>query len=286
MRTFKPTYLYIKTHNKTGLKYFGKTIEHPSTYPGSGLYWTRHLKIHGDDVTTEIYGYYIDPETLHQEAVAFSKNNNIVESKNWANLRPETGFTGGDTSDSFTNEARKKISERNKGVNNPQSKLTKSQVIEIYHSMNSPEELSTRYGVGTGQIFGIKRKIYYKDITASISGFPGQYTGKKKIRYIIPIDAVVDIFLKEETYDYFKKKYNASRQVVKNIKLRKVYKTETEGLVAAGSVKKYKLTNQDTVDIFRSCESNKNLASRYGVSVETIRNIKNGDSRKFFKDEF
>ena len=22
---FKPTYLYVKTHNKTGLKYFGKT---------------------------------------------------------------------------------------------------------------------------------------------------------------------------------------------------------------------------------------------------------------------
>ena len=102
----------------------------------------------------------------------------------------------------------------------------------------------------------------------------------------MPVNAVIDIFLKEETYEYFKKTYSASRQVVKNIKLRKAYKALTDGLGIAGSVKKYKLTNQDTVDIFKSKESNKILAVQYGVCVETIRNIKNGDSRKFFKDEF
>ena len=36
-------YLYKKTHNKTGLKYLGKTIsKDPYTYSGSGVYWTRH----------------------------------------------------------------------------------------------------------------------------------------------------------------------------------------------------------------------------------------------------
>lgn len=46
--------LYIKTHNITGLKYFGKTIKNPFKYKGSGKYWTRHLAIHGNDVTTEV----------------------------------------------------------------------------------------------------------------------------------------------------------------------------------------------------------------------------------------
>jgi hypothetical protein len=94
---FKPTYLYIKTHNTTGLKYFGKTITDPNTYKGSGTVWTRHIKKHGYDVTTEILGYYTDKQECLTAAVEFSNSNNIVESKEWANLRLET-LDGGDTS--------------------------------------------------------------------------------------------------------------------------------------------------------------------------------------------
>lgn len=32
MTEFLPTYLYIKTHNQTGLKYFGKTTKDPFKY--------------------------------------------------------------------------------------------------------------------------------------------------------------------------------------------------------------------------------------------------------------
>jgi hypothetical protein len=38
-------YLYVKTHNNTGMKYLGKTTKpDPHKYPGSGKRWTRHLK--------------------------------------------------------------------------------------------------------------------------------------------------------------------------------------------------------------------------------------------------
>ena len=38
------TKLYIKTHNKTGLRYFGKTVqEDVHGYKGSGKYWTSHM---------------------------------------------------------------------------------------------------------------------------------------------------------------------------------------------------------------------------------------------------
>ena len=37
-------YLYVKTHNKSGLKYLGKTIQNPFKYKGSGTYWLRHIK--------------------------------------------------------------------------------------------------------------------------------------------------------------------------------------------------------------------------------------------------
>jgi len=48
-------YLYVKTHNKTGLKYLGKTTnQDPHAYHGSGADWKTHLKEHGIDYTTEI----------------------------------------------------------------------------------------------------------------------------------------------------------------------------------------------------------------------------------------
>ncbi len=48
-------YLYVKTHNVTGLKYLGKTSRtNPHEYQGSGIYWRSHLKKHGKDCSTEI----------------------------------------------------------------------------------------------------------------------------------------------------------------------------------------------------------------------------------------
>ena len=54
----------------------------------------------------------------------------------------------------------------------------------------------------------------------------------------------------------------------------------------AGSVKKYKLTNQDTVDIYNSNLSLDELSLRYKINSETVRNIKNVHTRRFFKDEY
>lgn len=96
---FKPTYLYIKTHKKTGLKYFGKTIsKNPVNYRGSGIRWQQHLKEHGgsrSDITTEIIGYYTDELECRKAALEFSEKHNIVESTDWANLEPEDGTWGG-----------------------------------------------------------------------------------------------------------------------------------------------------------------------------------------------
>lgn len=99
MRTFKATYLYVKTHNKTGLKYFGKTTaSDPFAYRGSGTYWKRHIKQHGYDVTTTIIGYFDNEQECLATALAFSAHNNIVASDEWANFRVES-LDGGITMD-------------------------------------------------------------------------------------------------------------------------------------------------------------------------------------------
>lgn len=115
---FKPTYLYIKTHNKTGLKYFGKTIKDPFTYLGSGKYWRAHLRKHGFDITTVILGYFENESDCKTTALKFSQENNIVESREWANLIDEN--LGGGYNE-YAVEANKKRSYNGFGEINPAS---------------------------------------------------------------------------------------------------------------------------------------------------------------------
>ncbi len=126
MAEFKPTWLYLKQHNKTGLKYFGKTIKNPETYNGSGVYWSAHLKKHGNDVSTIWQKLFTNKEELTQYALKYSEQNNIVESTDYANLKPEDGLMGGDTG--ITAEGRKKISESSK--NRIQTEETKQKIKE------------------------------------------------------------------------------------------------------------------------------------------------------------
>ena len=116
---FKPTYLYVKTHNLTGLKYFGKTTaKDPYKYKGSGVRWINHLKKHGDNISTEILGYYTNKEECLKFALTFSKENNIIKSKFWANLKEESLDGGFDYINSTPEILSKYTKERRKYTNN------------------------------------------------------------------------------------------------------------------------------------------------------------------------
>lgn len=90
-------YLYVKQHSITGLKYFGRTISSdPFRYMGSGIYWNNHLNKHGKEhVRTICIWFFTDQEKCTKFALKFSKDNDIVKSKNWANLIDEDGLSGG-----------------------------------------------------------------------------------------------------------------------------------------------------------------------------------------------
>lgn len=114
MKQFKPTWLYIKQHNGTGLKYFGKTVSvDPLKYQGSGIVWTRHLKKYGNDVSTLWCHLFFNQQSLTEYAIDFSTKNNIVESPTWANLKIEDGLMGGSYGE-VSKETRLKISENSK----------------------------------------------------------------------------------------------------------------------------------------------------------------------------
>lgn len=95
-------YLYIKTHNKTGLKYLGHTSKQdPFSYKGSGVYWNNHLAKHGYDVTTEILKECSSKEEIREAGIYYSLLWDVVNAcdengnKSWANLIPEMGDGGG-----------------------------------------------------------------------------------------------------------------------------------------------------------------------------------------------
>lgn len=87
-------YLYIKQHRITTLKYFGATRKNPWKYNGSGTKWRSHLKKHGRFIDTLVVYQFDTPELCNEFALRFSRENNIVKSKEWANYIEEDAFGG------------------------------------------------------------------------------------------------------------------------------------------------------------------------------------------------
>lgn len=133
-------YLYKKTHNKTGLQYLGKTVsKDPYKYPGSGVYWSNHLAMHGNDVTTEILKECETEEELIQWGLYYSRLWNVVESKDWANLTEEAGPGG-----TWSAESRKKLSESTKTLLSqmtPEEKLARMKNSACKPDSYTPERI-------------------------------------------------------------------------------------------------------------------------------------------------
>ena len=95
--------LYVKTHNKTGLKYLGQTKRDPNSYNGSGSDWSEHLIQYGRDIRTEILLQTTNKTERNTQGRYYSTLWNIVGAmddfgnKIWANKIPETGGGGGNT---------------------------------------------------------------------------------------------------------------------------------------------------------------------------------------------
>ena len=99
-------YLYVKTHNKTGLKYLGKTSRTDyHIYKGSGKDWLNHLIQYGNDCSTEILKECRSKEEFNQWGRYYSNLWDVANSSEWANKIPETGG-GGNLSEETRNKLR------------------------------------------------------------------------------------------------------------------------------------------------------------------------------------
>lgn len=153
-------YLYIKQHAITGLKYFGKTdIKDPLKYNGSGTDWRKHLEENGDNVITLELFEFSTKEERTEFAINFSRENNIVESTEWANLKPENGKCGGGGF-KMTEESKQKISKANKGLK--RSDEFKSYISSLKSGITLSEDHKRKIGKSSkGRIYSeeTKRKL-------------------------------------------------------------------------------------------------------------------------------
>jgi hypothetical protein len=108
IQNFVPTRLAIK--KLAGILYFCKsTEENILRYPGSGVVWKDRIKKYGKEniETLWVSDWYFCPHEIQKVALEFSRENQIVESDKWANLKPENGLDGG------RNSAESNIKNRN-----------------------------------------------------------------------------------------------------------------------------------------------------------------------------
>jgi short-subunit dehydrogenase involved in D-alanine esterification of teichoic acids len=161
------TTLYIATHNKTGLKYFGKSSlyhtqeELQKCYHGSGVEWKNHLKEYGNDVIMEIWYQDENQEAINNLALMFSETYNIVKSDDWANMCNESGI-GGTLGFRFSQEQKKTISIGKLKSNYNHSKETINQILETrkwYSHSKETKEKITKSKVGFTHSEETKEKI-------------------------------------------------------------------------------------------------------------------------------
>ena len=122
------------------MKYFGKSVkENIKNYHGSGKFWKNHIKKHGTQYveTLWISDWYFCEEKIKIFCRNFCKENNIVESLDWANLKEENGLDGGLLPD----YALKSISNKLKGRTKHTHDYIKNSSIKKSKTMRDPNSL-------------------------------------------------------------------------------------------------------------------------------------------------
>jgi len=142
---FKRTSIYIKTHNITKLRYFGKTCqEDVAKYTGSGKYWKNHINKHGYNVETFVIRVFNENERAEcmKYCLEFSRMHNIVKSKGWANLIDENGIDGAIFGSKLSEKTKEKMRGIQRIVKCPHCNKTGGVgAMKRYHFVNCENEI-------------------------------------------------------------------------------------------------------------------------------------------------
>jgi hypothetical protein len=167
--------LYLKTHNVTGLKYLGYTKRKDvQKYTGSGVYWLRHIKKYGYDVTTNVLGVYETENELKHYGLFYSNKFNVISNKAFANLKEEAGVSG-----KYSDETKEKMSikalNRVKTIGAPKTAWTSESMTALNAiTWANPETRKARsIGISkalTGKVYGPRTEDFKKHMSKVLTG--------------------------------------------------------------------------------------------------------------------
>lgn len=97
----------------------------------------------------------------------------------------------------------------------------------------------------------------------------------------LPSSIVEQIYKFSGTLSEIQDKFGCSARVAKRIKLGETYFELTQFFESPGEIRLHQLTWDDICDIRASDESAPFVAKQFGITKETVYNIRNGKTRKY-----
>lgn len=94
-------------------------------------------------------------------------------------------------------------------------------------------------------------------------------------------DTVKQLYYFSGTAAEIKEKFGCSVRVAKRIKFGQTYEEITQFFDSPGEIKLHKLTWDDVCDIRGSDYPASHYCQKYGITKETVYNIRNGKTRKY-----
>lgn len=167
---FLPTRLCIK--KISNIYYFCKSVRQDILkYKGSGTKWKNIIKKNNSEKIQTIWvsEWYYDVQEIHDIALHFSIENDIVNSDSWANLVPEWGidsYTRAGSKDS--EETRKKKSIARTGDKNPM--YGKTDVNSPHYGKTHDSETKKKQSDGLKKYNLIRPKSHCENISKSLKG--------------------------------------------------------------------------------------------------------------------
>lgn len=159
-KEFTPAYLYIKQHTITGKMYFGKTIQNPEKYNGSGKHWSNHIKKHGKEhVETIWYCLFHNIYDIVEFSLMFSHQEDISSSELWLNLKPENGVDGTLPGQKFSKEINDKKARI--GANN--GMYGKTHTLEVC-AAQSARAIKKFKGKSYEDLYGVEKSNELKEL--------------------------------------------------------------------------------------------------------------------------
>lgn len=175
----------------------------------------------------------------------------------------------------------------------PAHTLTEEDVIVIWTTMQSEQELADIYGISVQMVHKIKTGELYRHITKDVVG-GGYYVNHNRGQFIPKLteQQVLEIYNSDKSITEFSIKFNVSPSVIYDVRrgktwrhllyLRKKPHRQLRSKKIKGSKNPYRLTEQDVNHIMTLLPimRNRDIAKMYQVHPSTISSIRHGKNWK------